>query len=201
MGIICDTELPMAKQKRGAQQVRIIGGKWKGRKLRFSGNGDLRPTPGRVRETLFNWLRPEITGMRCLDAFAGSGILGFEALSQGAGAAVFVEQNPRTLQSLQKTVQDLQAGAQASVVKADALRYLRDAAQPFDLVFLDPPFSNQTLLETALKQLQDANLVRHYIYAEGPELARLQALADQSGMAVEKHTRAGDSHAVLLSPV
>jgi 16S rRNA (guanine966-N2)-methyltransferase len=190
----------MAQHKRGAQQVRIIGGKWKGRKLRFNGDATLRPTPGRVRETLFNWLRPEIADMRCLDAFAGSGILGFEALSQGAGAAVFVEQNPRTLQSLQKAVQELQAGSQASVVKADALRYLREATQPFDLVFLDPPFSNQALLENALHQLHAANLVRRYVYAEGPALARLEELAAHTRMVVEKHTRAGDSHAVLLSP-
>ena len=190
----------MARQKRGAQQVRIIGGKWKGRKLRFSGDAGLRPTPGRMRETLFNWLRAEITDMRCLDAFAGSGALGFEALSQGAARVVFVEQNPRTVRSLQDTVRELQAEEQASVVKGDLLRYLRQTGESFDLVFLDPPFALSHISAEVLEVLQRRRLVRGYVYVESPDAAAVKQIAEQLGMAVEKETRAGDSSAVLLSP-
>ena len=190
----------MARQKHGAQQVRIIGGKWKGRKVRFSGDGDLRPTPARVRETLFNWLRAEITDMRCLDAFAGSGALGFEALSQGAGHVVFVEHNPRTVRSLQTTVRDLQAEAQATVVKGDLLRYLKRVEEGFDLVFLDPPFAAPHVYADVLEVLQQRHLARCYVYAETPGAAAVKQTAEKLGMRVEKETRAGDSSALLLSP-
>jgi 16S rRNA (guanine966-N2)-methyltransferase len=190
----------MARQKRGAQQVRIIGGKWKGRKLRFSGDAGLRPTPARMRETLFNWLRAEITDMRCLDAFAGSGALGFEALSQGASRVVFVEHNPRTVRSLQDTVRELQAEEQASIVKGDLLGYLKKAGESFDLVFLDPPFAQSYLSAVVLELLQQRGLVRGYVYVECPDVAAVKQIAEQLGMVVAKETRAGDSSALLLSP-
>ena len=199
MGIICDTELPMAKQKRGAQQVRIIGGKWKGRKLRFDGDAHLRPTPSRVRETLFNWLRPELAEARCLDAFAGSGVLGFEALSHGAREVVFIEKNPRTVRSLKASAEVLQAGPRAEIIKTDVLRYLSEVKTPFDVVFLDPPFAQPELLARVLKLLAAGDLVGRYVYAEGPSLAHLEDAASRAHMQVAKHTRAGDSHSVLLT--
>lgn len=187
----------MVRQTNRAQQVRIIGGKWKGRKLRFQGGANLRPTLGRVRETLFNWLRPEITGMRCLDAFAGSGILGFEALSQGAAEVVFVEQQARTVQSLQAAAAELGAESQAQVVKADIRGYLRRAEEPFDLVFIDPPFAQPELLTQTLAALVSQGLLGHYVYAEGRSLEVLEQAIALQGLELVKQTRAGESAAVL----
>lgn len=189
----------MARQRNRAQQVRIIGGKWKGRKLRFQGGADLRPTLGRVRETLFNWLRPEIADMRCLDAFAGSGILGFEALSQGAAEVVFVEQQMKTVQSLQASARELGAQSRATIVRADLRSYLHRATAPFDLVFLDPPFAQSELLAQVLSALVQHGLVRHYVYAEGPSLERLENTLTAAGLTLERRTRAGDTAAVLAS--
>lgn len=187
----------MAQQRNRAQQVRIIGGKWKGRKLRFQGGADLRPTLGRVRETLFNWIRPEIADMRCLDAFAGSGILGFEALSQGAAEVVFVEQHAKAVQSLQATVNELGAQSQASIVKADLRSYVRRASEPFDLIFLDPPFTQPKLLQQALSELLAKGLLRHYVYAESPSMDALRQIITALGLTLEKHTRAGEAAGVL----
>jgi len=187
----------MTQQKRGAQQVRIIGGKWKGRKLRFSGNSAVRPTPSRVRETLFNWLRSEITGARCLDAFAGSGVLGFEALSQGAAVVTFVEQNPRSAQAIRSTAALLDAQAQCSVVRSDIAAYLRRSNAAYDVVFLDPPFDQPQLLERTLRLLT-AHQSPGTIYAEAPSLRQLESLAARCGLQVSKRTSAGDAHGVLL---
>ncbi len=120
----------MARQKSSSAQVRIIGGQWRGRKLSFRGGSDLRPTLGRTRETLFNWLRPHIAGTRCLDLFAGSGALGFEALSQGADYVVLVERNPATVQSLQTSIATLDIAARCSVIKSNATAYLQGLAEP-----------------------------------------------------------------------
>jgi 16S rRNA (guanine966-N2)-methyltransferase len=131
--------------------VRIIAGRWRGRRLRFPDGCDIRPTPDRVRETLFNWLQPNIEGARCLDLFAGSGALGIEALSRGADSAVLVERNPCVATYLQATLAALGASA-GEVRKLDAQAFLRSAGQPFDLVFLDPPFA-QAALEPLLTAL------------------------------------------------
>ncbi len=121
-------------------QVRIIGGKHRGRKLPVADALGLRPTPDRVRETLFNWLGQNLTGWHCLDLFAGSGALGFEATSRGAASVVLVEQAPRVAKNLQAGAALLnESGVQ--VVCSDALAYLaRPVATPMDLVFLDPPY-------------------------------------------------------------
>ena len=121
-------------------QLRIIGGQWRGRKLRFPAVDGLRPTPDRVRETLFNWLAPELEGARCLDLFAGSGALGLEALSRGAGHCRFVELARPATQALTDNLA-LLGCTQGTVVQADALAWL--ASQTADLaniVFVDPPF-------------------------------------------------------------
>lgn len=126
-------------------QLRIIGGRWRSRRLIFPDLPGLRPTPDRVRETLFNWLQPVIAGGRCLDLFAGSGALGFEAASRGAGEVVLVERERRVADRLRENARLLGAD-NVRLVQADALRYLDSMpAQPFDVVFLDPPFGHNVL--------------------------------------------------------
>ncbi|HWX33868.1 MAG TPA: 16S rRNA (guanine(966)-N(2))-methyltransferase RsmD [Steroidobacteraceae bacterium] len=131
----------------GRNSVRIIGGGWRGRRVSFPDIPGLRPTPDRVRETLFNWLQPTIVGARCLDLFAGSGALGLEALSRGAKELVFVEQAVAAARALQEQLIRFAADRKAQVVEMGATRYLRSAAQPFDIVFLDPPFGRDALAE------------------------------------------------------
>jgi 16S rRNA (guanine966-N2)-methyltransferase len=134
-----------------ANQLRIIGGQWRGRKLRFVDGEGLRPTSDRIRETLFNWLQGIIEGARCLDLYAGSGALGLEALSRGAGEVVFLERNPAAVRALQANLALLQAG-QAQVIRTDTLDYLRGAGTPFDVVFIDPPFG-RALMQDSLDLL------------------------------------------------
>ena len=143
--------MPM-KVNQPRYQLRIIAGTWRGRKLGFAPVPGLRPTPDRVRETLFNWLTPVIHGARCLDLYAGSGALGLEAVSRGAAEVVLVDSNPLVTQSLQEQVRLLGAD-QVRVVEADIGAYLRGPAQPFDVVFLDPPFREQRLPQ-AIRQLE-----------------------------------------------
>ena len=129
----------------GRNRLRNIGGEWRGRKLAFPPLAGLRPTPDRVRETLFNWLRDVIPGARCLDLFAGSGALGFEALSRGAAAAVLVDEQAQVVAQLREHTTTLHATG-ASVIHADALTFLRQPpARPYDVVFLDPPFQDHVI--------------------------------------------------------
>lgn len=137
-----------------AYQLRIIGGRWRGTRLHFPQVAAIRPTPDRVRETLFNWLAPTIAGSRCLDLFAGSGALGLEALSRGAREVVFVEQDPKVVDYLRATLARLKA-PEAQVMPGDALRFLRGDASRFDIVFLDPPFG-LNLLPSLCAELQAA---------------------------------------------
>ncbi len=120
-------------------QVRIIAGEWRGRKLDFPDVDGLRPTSDRIRETLFNWLMPIIPGATCLDLFAGSGALGFEAASRGAGKVLMLEQNPQAFRALKENCRKL-AATQVELRQADALQYLTQPAERFDVVFIDPPF-------------------------------------------------------------
>ncbi len=131
--------------------VRIVGGLWRGRRLTVPEAPGLRPTPDRVRETLFNWLMPLIPGARVLDLFAGSGVLGLEAASRGAGEVVLVERNRHLAHQLEELRQRLQAG-KVSVHCRDALRFLEAEATPFDIVFVDPPYASG-LLEPACRAL------------------------------------------------
>ncbi len=131
----------------GRNSVRIIGGGWRGRRITFPDVPGLRPTPDRVRETLFNWLQHDIAGARCLDLFAGSGALGLEALSRGAKELVFVEQSVAASRALQEQLARLGAERRSQVVEMGAARYLRGAAPAFDIVFLDPPFGRDALAE------------------------------------------------------
>lgn len=120
-------------------KVRIIAGRWKGRNLEFPDLPGVRPTPNRVRETLFNWLAPNIRGANCLDLFAGSGALGFEAVSRGAQAATLVESDRRICEQLENEIARLSAKT-VRVAAADAERFIRGADTAYDVVFLDPPF-------------------------------------------------------------
>lgn len=126
-------------------QIRIIAGEWRGRKLAFADVEGLRPTPDRVRETLFNWLSPLIRGARCLDPFAGSGALAFEALSRGAAEVLLLDQHPKVIAQLNSNLSILNC-ERALVQQADALDFLERAPdKPFDVVFLDPPYRKNLL--------------------------------------------------------
>jgi 16S rRNA (guanine966-N2)-methyltransferase len=130
----------------GRNSVRIIGGTWRGRRVSFPDLPGLRPTPDRVRETLFNWLQQDVAGARCLDLFAGSGALGLEALSRGAAELVFVEQATSAAHALQEQLKRL-GSTRATVLEMGAARYLRMPAAAFDIVFMDPPFGKGALAE------------------------------------------------------
>jgi 16S rRNA (guanine966-N2)-methyltransferase len=145
-------------------KIRIIGGEYRGRRLPVADRPGLRPTPDRVRETLFNWLGQTLAGLSCLDLFAGSGALGFEAASRGAKRVVMVEQDRAVFQSLQKTRDTIGAHA-VEVVHDDAFAYLRKAP-PFDIVFLDPPF-RQNALPAVFRLLKGSPGMR--VYAESSE--------------------------------
>jgi 16S rRNA (guanine966-N2)-methyltransferase len=120
-------------------ELRIIGGLWRSRRIRFAPEPGLRPTPDRVRETVFNWLQQHIGGAVCLDLYAGSGALGFEAASRGAARVIQVERNPRVCRVLKQSCAMLNAG-QITVVCAETMKFLSGRPEVFDLVFLDPPF-------------------------------------------------------------
>jgi 16S rRNA (guanine966-N2)-methyltransferase len=130
--------------------LRIVGGRHRGRRLRFPAGVTIRPTPDRVRETLFNWLQPRIDGARVLDLFAGSGALGLEALSRGAGHVTFVEKDRRAALAIEALAHEWQETA-LQVVCADALAWLARSAgaAPFDIVFLDPPYDAALLSASA----------------------------------------------------
>lgn len=155
----------------GSNLLRIVGGRWRSRRIRFGDGEGLRPTPDRVRETLFNWLQFEIAGAVCLDAFAGSGALGFEALSRGAARVVMIEQSRAQFALLQAAARELDATG-AELLAGDALALLaqRPAWAPdggFDGVFLDPPFHRELLPRVcALLQAQDLLKADAFVYVE-----------------------------------
>src|SRR5688572_30806678 len=123
----------------GRNRVRIIGGAWRGRIIAFGTGADRRPTPDRLRETLFNWLGQDLSGKACLDLFAGSGALGFEAASRGAKCVTMIERNPAAFRALQANAAALGAHA-VELKRVDALEFLRTDNGFYDIVFLDPPF-------------------------------------------------------------
>lgn len=145
--------------------VRIVGGEWRRRILRFPDSQGLRPTPDRVRETLFNWLGQDLGGQTCLDLFAGSGALGFEAASRGADKVVLVEQAPRVLAALKENADLLDAGGRVEIVRADALQYLASTGLKFDTIFLDPPYK-QGWIDRLTKYLPTVLKVDGAIYVE-----------------------------------
>jgi len=169
--------------------LRIIGGEWRGRKIRFPGVEGLRPTPDRVRETVFNWLVPVIAGSRCLDLFAGSGALGLEALSRGAAAVTFVERQRDAAQQLGETAAILARG-RATVHQADVAAWLAGPAAPFDIVFVDPPYGSG-LLADAMHALELRGWLapQAFIYLEAP--AKAGAPPMPGAWALHRSGRAG----------
>jgi 16S rRNA (guanine(966)-N(2))-methyltransferase RsmD len=157
-----------------ANRVRIIGGAYRSRILRFPARPGLRPTPDRVRETLFNWLGQDLAGRECLDLFAGSGALGFEAVSRGAAKVVLVENDREAWQALKTNAAALGCERAVEVVRADALEFVRDAARLFDIVFVDPPFGSG-LLERVLPALPAVTRAGGLVYVESERGAQLGA--------------------------
>jgi 16S rRNA (guanine966-N2)-methyltransferase len=178
-------------------EVRIVGGLWKRTKLQVPDKPGLRPTPDRVRETLFNWLGQDLTGWRCVDAFAGSGALGFEAASRGAADVLLVEQDAALVSLLRATQKRLDA-ATVRIQRANALSVLA-ALEPasIDLVFLDPPF-DANLFDKALAAAAPAVQAEGYVYLEAPSEFGDAAL-EAFGLAVIRHVKAGAVHAHLLA--
>jgi 16S rRNA (guanine966-N2)-methyltransferase len=174
-------------------QIRIIGGHWRGRRVRFPGGAGIRPTPDRVRETLFNWLGQDLAGASTLDAYAGSGALSLEALSRGAALAVAVDRNPVLVRALATTGASLGARA-LETHRADAQAFLSRETRSFDVIFLDPPFDDDpwaTLLPAAVARLKPEGV----IYAE----ARAPVFGD--GLRVSRRDKAGQVHYHLLRRV
>ena len=180
----------MSRPARHNGQLRIIGGDWRGRKLSFPAVTDLRPTPDRVRETLFNWLQMEIHAARCLDLFAGSGALGLEALSRGAGEVLFVEKNAVAARAIESHLQRLDC-ARGRVIRAEAEAFLRQPGEPFDLVFLDPPYRSD-LLARCCRQLEEGGWLapEARIYIEASSQAQTLPLPPQ--WQISRSKKAGD---------
>jgi len=174
-----------------ANKVRINAGEWRSRVLRFPDALGLRPTPERVRQTLFNWLGQELHGKACLDLFAGSGALGFEAASRYAASVTLVEQNPAVHRALLENAAALKA-EQVRILRMDALQFLKQNTQPFDVIFLDPPFG-MGWLEKLLPHLAPHLAADGVVYIESESL-----FADRPGWAVFKHGKAGNVHYHLL---
>jgi 16S rRNA (guanine966-N2)-methyltransferase len=149
-------------------EFRIIAGQWRRRRLKFPPAPGIRPSPDRVRETLFNWLMHSITGARCLDLFAGSGALGLEALSRGASNVLFIDQERQVVDALRTHLDTLKAD-NGEVMQSEALAFLRTPRQVFDIVFLDPPFESP-LLEEAARNLEQYGWLapKAQVYMEYP---------------------------------
>jgi len=178
------------------REVRVIGGVWKKSKLPVADRPGLRPTPDRVRVTLFNWLGQTLAGWRCVDAFAGSGALGFEAASRGAAEVILLERDPVLVASLTATRQRLDAEA-VRIERADALQWLaRAPAGLFDVVFLDPPFDSP-LLAPALVAAARIVVAGGFVYAEGPAPVDPLAMA-AAGLEPWRAGRAGAVHFGLM---
>lgn len=150
--------------------IRIIGGQWKSRRLRWRARADLRPTAEALRETLFNWLPHSLQSRVCLDLFAGSGALGFEAASRGADKVIMVEADAATAAMLRSNRDNLRGAAAVEIVRTRARDFLRRCCCGFDLVFLDPPFAAAALTET-MHILQRRNLLNPdaMVYIESPQ--------------------------------
>jgi 16S rRNA (guanine966-N2)-methyltransferase len=155
----------------GRNRVRIIGGRWRSRMIHFPPAASLRPTPDRVRETLFNWLGQRLDGLACLDLFAGSGALGFEALSRGAARVVMVESDRSVAAALRESAKLLEA-AGAQVIVGEAMAYLRQSTESFDVVFLDPPYASDLAVK-AFEKLEPRLNPGARVYAESAEALKL----------------------------
>ena len=192
-------KLALKRERRAAvhaaHEVRIIGGQWRRSLLPVPDLPGLRPTPDRVRETLFNWLGQDLTGWRVLDAFAGTGVLGFEAASRGAASVQMLERETRLVAGLVASKAKLGA-TDVTITQADALAWMKRAPAQFDLVFLDPPF-DANLFESALAASLHCVVPQGWIYLEAPAPFDAASLAER-GLELYRHSRAGAVHAHLL---
>jgi len=177
----------------GANRVRIIGGEWRSRVIHFPPASQLRPTPDRVRETLFNWLGQRLDGLACLDLFAGSGALGFEALSRGALRVVMVERDRAVARALRDNAAMLQATG-ASVVEAEALSWLGQNSERFDVAFVDPPYASD-LAQRALQALRGHVAAGGRVYVESA-----QAIEAPPEWRAVREDRAGAVRYALFEP-
>lgn len=184
---------PAAPVRRGVETrtLRIIGGRWRGRRLRFPPSSEIRPTPDRVRETLFNWLSGRVAGARCLDLFAGSGVLGLEALSRGAAHVTFVEHDTHAAREIRARLTEWGASERGRVVETDARRFLAGRAQTFDVAFLDPPFASDLLADAVMRLEQGGWLADGaLIYLERATQSQAPPLPE--GWKVLKDKQAGE---------
>lgn len=176
-------------------KIRLIAGKWRGRKLDVIDSPGLRPTPDRIRETLFNWLQQEIVGARCLDLFAGTGALAFEALSRGAAEVVMVESNPKIIESLKQHAEALDSEGH-SIQLADATSWMQQGIKGFDIIFLDPPFG-QGYIEQCCTIISEQSLLNMHglVYIESEKNLSLP-----NGWKIRKQTKAGNVQSALIEP-
>ncbi|MGL4858326.1 MAG: 16S rRNA (guanine(966)-N(2))-methyltransferase [Enterobacteriaceae bacterium] len=175
------TPLSSAGRRAQAGQIRIIAGQWRGRKLPVLNRPGLRPTTDRIKETLFNWLAPVLSESRCQDCFAGSGSLGFEALSRYAAEAVMLESDAGLVQQLNDNLRRL-AVTQGRVIHTDALQWLAQPGTPFDVIFVDPPFRQGLLAETL-------RLLEHNHWLAEEAWIYVEAEAEQMDLAVPERWR------------
>ncbi len=161
-----------------SNSLKIIGGEWRSRSIKFNDAPGLRPTPARVRETVFNWLRNDILASRCLDLYAGSGALSFEAASRGAKQVVQVENNPLACRALKENAVSLGAD-QFKIIQMDTFRYLAGDAEVFDVVFIDPPFQQGLAMQTC-HWLEDKGWLSAHakIYVEVESTLKLEGMPD-----------------------
>jgi 16S rRNA (guanine966-N2)-methyltransferase len=180
----------MADHAGPSRTLRIIGGAWRGRKIRFPPVEAIRPTPDRVRETVFNWLQQDVAGARCLDLYAGSGALGLEALSRGAAHVFFVDVEPAVTRHLSQALEQLRCD-RGQVICSDAARYLEGVPEPFDIVFLDPPYADRALAN-ACRLLDERGWLRRggLAYLEDPAPAGAPELP--AGWTLLRSKRAGE---------
>ena len=164
----------MKKDKRG--EVRIISGKWKGKKIFFNLNKDLRPTPDRAKETLFNWLGQDMRSLNCLDLFSGTGALGLEAISRNAQRVTFVEKNKSYLQAIEKAIFSMDKIKDCDFICEDCLSWIKKYKSSFkyDLVFIDPPF-NKNLIQELIENILDKRILKdkgklYFEYEKGYDL-------------------------------
>ncbi len=175
-----------------AGKIRIIGGQWRSRQIQFADDAQLRPTPDRVRETLFNWLGQDLTGMRCLDLFAGGGALGLEAASRGAEKVTMVEQNAKAVRNLRSSIEKL-AASQVKLEHADARAFLAASPERYDIIFVDPPFAS-SLLADVLPLLPEKLEEGGQVYVESSD-----KLLPGDTWSIWKQGRASHVHYCLLN--
>lgn len=179
-------------------RLRIIAGRWRGVPISFPEHSAIRPTPDRVRETIFNWLQPVVLNARCLDLFAGSGALGFEALSRGAAHVVFVDRDREITRHIEQSAAKLRASA-LTIATADALEFLSGDAQPFDVVFVDPPYAAD-IVRTVCERLAQGWLAPGaYVYVEASADAGLPKIPSTWSVHRSKRTGQVGYHLLRVS--